>query len=127
MEIIVSARHNMELTDELHQYVENKFSALVEEYQKLTNLRLVLAMERNWHVAESHLTGKNIDFEAKAMTNDMYVSIDEVYDKLHKQLRKHIEKVRDHRYSQQLAETIKNEMPELEPESDEEIEDKTEK
>ena len=126
MEIIVSGRHNMELTDELHQYVEGKFSALREEYEKLTNLRLVLGMERNWHVAEAHLTGKHIDFEAKAQTKDMYVSIDEVYDKLHKQLRKYIEKVRNHRGSQQLAESIKDEMPELKPESGEEAEEETE-
>ncbi len=110
MDIILSARH-MQLTDELRQYAEEKFAALTEEYHKLTTLRLVFAMERSWHLAEAHITGKNIDLEAKARTRDMYQSTDQIYDKLHRQLRKHLEKVHTHRQSQQLAESIKDEMP----------------
>ncbi len=112
MEIILSGRH-MELTEELRTYAEDKFAILAEEYHKLTMLRLVFEMERSWHLAEVHLTGKHIDFEAKAKTRDMYTSIDEVFDKLHKQLRKHLEKIHTYRESQQLAEHVKDEMPAL--------------
>ncbi len=119
MEIIVSARH-MELSDELREYAEGKFAPLAEEYSKLTNLRLVLETERCWHKAEGHLTGKHIDMEAKAETQDMYVSIDEVYEKLHKQLRKKLDKtINNHRKSQLLAEDQKDRMPGLSEASEE--------
>ncbi len=123
MEIILSGRH-MELSDELHQYAEGKFAALTEEYSKLTTLRLVLEMERGWHLAEGHLTGKNVDLEAEARTRDMYVSLDEVYEKLHKQLRKRLDKtIQNHRDSQRMAETIKDQMPGLASEEETETEE----
>ncbi len=112
MDIIVSARR-MELTEELRQYAEEKFSVLAKEYHKLTHLRIVFDMERGWHLVEAHITGKHIDMEAKGRSRDMYTSIDEAFEKIHKQLRKHLEKVHTHRESQQLAEMIKGEMPEL--------------
>ncbi len=119
MDIIISGRH-IELTDELRQYTEEKFSAFADEYHKLTHLRIVFAMERGWHLVEAHISGKHIDMEAKSRTRDMYASIDETFDKLQRQLRKHLEKVHTHRESQLRAEMIKDEMPEMVSEEDHE-------
>lgn len=121
MEIIISGRH-MDVTDELKAYIQERMQKLGNEYGKLVNARIVLEMERAWHIAEGHVTGKHLDLEATARTTDMYASVDEMVDKLEKQLRRYLEKVKEHRAEQQTAEAIKDQMPALQPEeTDEEI------
>ena len=96
MEIIVSARH-FEVGDDLRKHAETKVMELAGEHTKLTTARVVLDVQRNWHEAEIHLNGKHLDLVATARTNDMYASLDGAVEKLGKQLRRHIEKVQDHR------------------------------
>ena len=57
MEIIVSGRH-LEVTEEPHAYVEDKAGKLVEEDPKLTSIRVVLWIERQWQNAEVNIHGK---------------------------------------------------------------------
>jgi putative sigma-54 modulation protein len=96
MEVIVSARH-FELGEDLRSFAEAKVTELANEYPKLTTARVVMEVQRNWHMAEIHLNGKHIDLIATARTEDMYASLDAANDKLEKQLRKHIEKMQNHR------------------------------
>ena len=119
MEIIISGRH-FDITDERKVHTEAQVARLADEYSKLTIARVVMEMERSWQVAEIHLTGKNMDIEAKAQTRDMYQSVDEAVDKAEKQLRKQLEKIQQHREEQIMAETLKNEMPQLQLEEVEE-------
>lgn len=105
MEIILSARH-FDVSDELKEYVGDKVGRLGEEYSKLTTARVVLSLERNWQVAEAHVNGKHLDLEAKASTNDMYASVDEMFDKLEKQLRRHLERLQEHRDITTISEVI---------------------
>ncbi len=103
MEVIISARH-FEVSEELRGYIEEKMARLGEEYGKLTTVRVVLSLERNWQVAEGHVAGKHLDLEATASTDDMYASVDELFGKLEKQLRKYLEKMQDHRKVKPLCE-----------------------
>jgi putative sigma-54 modulation protein len=121
MEIIISGRH-FDITDELKAHTETQVARLAEEYSKLTIARVVLEMERSWQLAEIHLTGKNMDIEAKAKTRDMYQAVDEAVEKAEKQLRKQLEKIQQHREEQIMAENLKFEMPQLQPEEVEVVE-----
>ncbi|MDT8390223.1 MAG: ribosome-associated translation inhibitor RaiA [Lentisphaeria bacterium] len=105
MEVIVSARH-FDVDESIKEYVTEKMSKLSEEYAKLTTARVVLSLERNWQVAEGHVTGKQLDMEARASTTDMYSSIDEISDKLERQLRRHLGKMREHRHQVSLSEAL---------------------
>ena len=96
MEVIVSARH-FEVGDDLRSYAETKVTELALEHPKLTTARVVLEVQRNWHLAEVHVNGKHLDMVATAQTESMYASIDAATEKLEKQLRKHLEKIQDHR------------------------------
>ena len=96
MEVIVSARH-FEIGDELRRYAETKVTELEVEHTKLTTARVVMEVQRNCHQAEIHLNGKHLDLVATSRTDDMYVSLDGAVDKLAKQLRRHLEKLQDHR------------------------------
>lgn len=96
MEIIISGR-NLDVTPELRNHVESKLEKLSGEYSKLTTIRVVMTLEKHWHVVEGHLTGKHLTLEARARTPDMYTSIDTVAEKLEIQLRRHVERLREHR------------------------------
>ena len=95
MEIIVSAKH-YEIDDELKALAETQTKKLESEFelQKLTSLRIVFSLERNWHIADALLNGKRFTFNAKAVSNDMRVSLAKVIEKLEKQLRRYIEKTK---------------------------------
>ncbi|MDX9982326.1 MAG: ribosome-associated translation inhibitor RaiA [Lentisphaeria bacterium] len=101
MEVIVSARH-FELGDELRTYAEAKVTELAQEHPKLTTARVVLELQRNWQMAEIHLNGKHLDLIASAKTDDMYASIDATAEKLERQLRKHLDKIQEHRAKESI-------------------------
>ena len=95
MEIIVSAKH-YEIDDELKALAETQTKKLESEFelQKLTSLRIVFSLERNWHIADALPNGKRFSFNAKAVSNDMRVSLAKVIEKLEKQMRRYIEKTK---------------------------------
>ena len=95
MEIIVSGRH-VDVDLVLKEYVEKKLGKLEQEYPKLTMARLVLEVERSWYIAEGHASGKNVTLDAKARTRDPRTAIDQVADKLERQLRKYLERIQSH-------------------------------
>lgn len=94
MELIISGKH-FEIDADLRQIAETSAAKLEESYAKLSSLRLVLSKERNWQIADAILNGKNISLVAKAKSTDIRVSIANVFEKLDKQLRRYMEKIKD--------------------------------
>ena len=95
MDLIVSGAKHFEVGADLQQLAEEAANKLEESYVKLSSLRLVLNKQRNWHIAEAVLNGKNISLVAKARSNDIRVSISEVFEKLDRQMRRYIERIKD--------------------------------
>ncbi len=102
METIISGRH-IEVSSEVKDYVNDQSSRIELMYNKLTSTRVVLEAERNAFLVEVILHGKNIDMEAKVETNDVYISIDKAFEKVGKQLRKHMDKIQDHHKSTKVS------------------------
>jgi putative sigma-54 modulation protein len=96
MEIIVSGRQ-FEVEATLRAYVEEKVEKLATEYNKLTTARLVLSEERGRHIVEGHISGKHITLNATGRSHVVAEAIDEVFDKLERQLRKHVDRLHEHR------------------------------
>lgn len=96
MEIIISGRH-MHFEDDLKDAVEEKLGALRDEYSRLTSLRVVFHIEHNRRMLEAHLFGKNLVLNAEAESDTFLSCIDIVADKLERQLRKHLDRIQDHR------------------------------
>lgn len=91
MQINVSG-HHVEVTSALRDYVNNKFSKLDRHFDNITNTHVILTVEKLVQKAEAtvHVTGA--DLFATAESDDMYTAIDELIDKLDRQLIKHKEK-----------------------------------
>jgi len=95
MSIIVSGRH-VQVTDALRQHAEAKFQALIDEYPKITSIRVILDIQKAHQMAEAVIHGKHLEVEATHQAFDMYEAIDQVADKADKQLRRHFDKIQDH-------------------------------
>lgn len=107
MQIILSG-HHVEITDALRQYVNSKMERLERHFDNVTDLHVVLSVEKLRHKAEAtlHLSGNNL--HADAIDEDMYAAIDALADKLDRQLKKHKEKVTDHHRSEGSIKNIES-------------------
>jgi putative sigma-54 modulation protein len=92
MQLSISG-HHVDLTDSLNNYVNQKFEKLERHYDHITQVHVVLTVEKINHLAEAtaHVTGGELF--ANATAEDMYASIDALVDKLDRQLIKHKEKL----------------------------------
>jgi putative sigma-54 modulation protein len=99
MQIQVSG-HQVEITPALRAYVESKLDRVGRHFDHLTSLNVVLTVEKLLHRAEGTLAGSGCVLHGVATEADMYSAIDVMFDKLDTQVRKHKEKLTDHRQAE---------------------------
>lgn len=88
--------HHVELTDSLQEYVNSKFQKLERFFEHITNVHVILKLEKVNHIAEATLHVSQGDIHATADEENMYAAIDSLVDKLVRQLTKHKEKLNSH-------------------------------
>jgi len=89
--------HHVDITDALKNYVDNKFERLERHFDNVTNVHVILSVEKMRQKAEAtmHVNGANVF--ADSVHEDMYAAIDVLTDKLDRQVIKHKEKMKSHR------------------------------
>lgn len=95
--------HHMDMTDSLQNYVETKLEKLERHFDNVTNVHVVLSVEKQRQKAEASVHISGADLYADAVNEDMYASIDAMVDKLDRQIKKHKEKLTDHHRSEGRA------------------------
>ena len=92
--------HHVELTDPLRNYVNEKFERLERHFDHVTDVHVILSVEKLRHTAEAtiHISGGKLF--ADSTEEDMYAAIDSLTDKLDRQIKKHKEKLTDHHRSE---------------------------
>ena len=92
--------HHVEVTPSLHDYVAQKMERLERHFDHVTNVHVILSVEKLRQKAEAtfHLIGGNLF--ADAQDEDMYAAIDALTDTLDRQIKKHKEKMKDHHRSE---------------------------
>ncbi|ABY95399.1 MULTISPECIES: ribosome hibernation-promoting factor, HPF/YfiA family [Thermoanaerobacter] len=95
MNITVSGKNGMAVTDGLRDAVIKNVSKLSKYFPEDTEVRTVLSVQKNNHIAEITIPFKGIIFRAEEVSDDMYVSIDRVVDKIEKQILKHKAKLKN--------------------------------
>jgi putative sigma-54 modulation protein len=99
MNINITGRHGT-ITDALKAHVFAKLSNVLEGYPQVESAHVVLDIQKAWHTVEVALRVKNqVNVEAMQTTDDMYKSVDQVVDKLDRQLRRSREKRVNHKGS----------------------------
>ena len=88
--------HHVEITEALRTYVESKFNRLERHFDKMTNIHVILGVEKERQKAEATIHVNRGNIFANDENDDMYAAIDGMIDKLDRQLKKHKEKLSDH-------------------------------
>ncbi|MDP0563092.1 MAG: ribosome-associated translation inhibitor RaiA [Candidatus Endonucleobacter sp. (ex Gigantidas childressi)] len=88
MQVKISG-HHIEVTDALRDYVSKKIEKLDAHFGSITNVQVTLSVEKLIHKVEASLHTKGADINATSESEDMYAAIDQVSDKLDRQLKKH--------------------------------------
>ena len=96
MQLSISG-HHVDVTDALKSYVEDKLQKLERHYDHITNAHVILTVEKLRQKAEATIHVSKGNLFADAEHEDMYAAIDSLIDKLDRQLKKHKEKLTDHR------------------------------
>ncbi len=94
MQITVTGRH-FEITNALRQHIETKIDKLVRYVDGITDVYVVLSVEKHRHLAEVNLQVKGSTIRGLEETHDMYLSVDTVIDKIERQLKRHKDKGTD--------------------------------
>ncbi len=102
MDITVTFRH-LESTDALRDYAREKVSRIKKYVGTPADVAVVLSLEKHRHQAEITLNTNGITVNAKDVTEDMYAAIDLAVDKLERQVKKHKEKIKDHKPGERTA------------------------
>ncbi|MGR8934766.1 MAG: ribosome hibernation-promoting factor, HPF/YfiA family [Gammaproteobacteria bacterium] len=97
MQISVTG-HHLDITEALKSYVESKFEKLERHFDHVTDVHVILGVEKLVQKAEATVQISGGTLFAEDAQEDMYAAIDGLIDKLDRQIKKHKEKVKDHRH-----------------------------
>ena len=96
MNITVTFRHT-EPIESLKTYAEDKLSKIKKYLDSAADAHVVLTVEKFRHQAGVMVSVNGTLVKAVEETGDMYSAIDQVMDKIEKQVKRHLSKLRNHR------------------------------
>jgi len=91
MKVNITSRHQP-LTEGLRTHIEDKISRVERYLGKIKEAHVVLTFESKMHTCEVTLAAKGLKLSAKALSHDMYQSIDAALKRLETQAQKHKDK-----------------------------------
>ena len=91
MQVNISG-HQLDVTDALRDYIGEKLGRLERHFDKITNVQVIMKVEKLQQKVEATLQIPGGEVVANAEHEDMYAAIDALADKLDRQLKKHKEK-----------------------------------
>ena len=96
MEVTVTFRH-MEPMESLRDYALEKLSKIRKYLDFPMEAHVVMSVEKFRHQADVTLSLNGVRIKSVEETEDMYSAIDLVMDKLEKQVKRHLQKIRSRR------------------------------
>ncbi len=88
--------HHVEITTPLREYVTQKLERVIRHVDNVTSIQVILSIEKLRQKAEARLHVTGNDLYADATEEDMYAAIDQLVDKLDRQVKRYKEKLTDH-------------------------------
>ena len=89
--------HHLDITSSIRQHTSDKLTKLKHHFGNIMNVNMTLEVQKDLQKAEATIHVSGADLFAKAESNDMYASIDQLINKLDSQIIKHKEKLHNHR------------------------------
>lgn len=88
---------NLDPSETLKSYVTDKLNRFDRLLDNPAEANVVLSVEKFRHIAEINIAGDRMTINGKEETVDMYSAIDNLMDKLEKQIKKSKQKIRERR------------------------------
>ena len=95
MQIKVSG-HQFDVSPALREYATGKLGRVERHFERLLDVHVILTTDKLVHRAEATLASPQKTIHAFGESSDMYAAIDQLADKLDRQVKKHKEKITDH-------------------------------
>jgi len=92
----ITGRH-MDVTPALKRYIRSRFERLERYDVSPDRLEIVLSVTKLQHTAEVVCSIRGKRFQAKTSTREMYVTVDQLVDRLDGQIRKYKERRAEHK------------------------------
>ena len=89
--------HHLDITSAIKDHTNEKLSKIKHHFDNVMNVNMILEVQKDVQKAEATIHLSGADLFAKAQSSDMYVSIDQLINKLDSQIIKHKEKLHNHR------------------------------
>jgi putative sigma-54 modulation protein len=99
--------HHLEVTQPIRDYIESKLERVIRHFDHVTSVSVILTVEKLRQKAEVTLHVRGRDIFVEAESEDMYATLDNLIDKLDRQVLKHKEKTGEH-----SRESVKHQAPE---------------
>ena len=96
MQVNITFRH-LEPTEALKEHVKDKVAHIQRYIDRPSEAHAVLHLENLSHHAEITMKAGPFSVRGRGKSEDMYASIDAAADKIERQLKKHKERVRNHK------------------------------
>lgn len=96
MKVNVTARH-FEMSDDLREHAIRRLEKIERFGHSLMDAHVVLDVEKRRQIAEVSVHGDHTTFMSRAESHDMIESIDDACDKVQTQIKRHVDKAREHR------------------------------
>ncbi|MBM3389345.1 MAG: ribosome-associated translation inhibitor RaiA [Betaproteobacteria bacterium] len=95
--------HHLEVTPALREYVLNKLDRVMRHFDQVVDVSVILSVEKKKEKeqrqkAEVTLHVKGRDIFVEQSHEDLYAAIDQLMDKLDRQVVRHKDRVQDHQH-----------------------------
>lgn len=95
--------HHLEVTPALRSYVTTKLDRINRHFDQVVDVKVLLTIENlkekeRRQRAECNIHVKGSDIFAESSHEDLYAAVDELVDKLDRQVVKHKDRLRDHHH-----------------------------
>ncbi|MDE2058216.1 MAG: ribosome-associated translation inhibitor RaiA [candidate division NC10 bacterium] len=95
MQITITTR-NLEITEPLRRYAEEKIARLQKFVNQITSVHVILSVEKHRQIAEVTLHVREHTIRGEESSTDLYSAIDLVADKIERQILRYKEKIVEH-------------------------------
>jgi putative sigma-54 modulation protein len=95
--------HHLEVTPALRSYVTEKLDRITRHFDQLVDIKVLLSIENQKEKerrqrAECNIRVKGSDLFAESAHSDLYAAVDELVDKLDRQVVRHKDRIQDHHH-----------------------------
>jgi putative sigma-54 modulation protein len=95
--------HHLEVTPALRSYVTTKLDRITRHFDQVVDVKVLLTVEKQKEKerrqrAECNIHVKGNDLFAESAHHDLYAAVDELVDKLDRQVVRHKDRLQDHHH-----------------------------